>query len=543
MAADERGDGQESVTPARDLEAAESVNETVDRLPENDRSQLLPAFEPGCDGRPGHAGPAGEIGHREFVGPPLTKNLVRNFENLLVRHHLRSRHRHTTPEGAGKRSARSIDITDRGDTYTPVDLQGLPSLLRGPGVSEVVSLSSQCLGTVAPGCALVAALWGFAAAQDTPIIRDKRAGFVVSGISYALGPDAKVAGACPEGLTLNLAQAYARTPEGRQRPGEDDGDYERRVRHVARQLATLEGGENICMRPELADRDPNFRTVSRSDIPVPGFDLDGRDGAPADGAGACRHRDFTSPAGKGGVDNQFYRVVGCSASWQTTGPSNGFEVEMLSGSWGILIELGDVDSLVEDDHVTVGIHANADPLMLSPTREALSYATYAIEQDEGYRATTIGQIRGGVLTTDPVDIRLQSAVNSMRLDRPMRDARLEMTIHEDGSFEGFLGGYMPVEDMYNLQYGYRNGRTAGGELAPLNLRMRTANGAAFVLRHTCHGAYQALYDLADGHPDPETGQCTSISAQYRIEGVPAFVVDVDTESLNEELARNADASY
>ena len=79
--------------------------------------------------------------------------------------------------------------------------------------------------------------------------------------------------------------------------------------------------------------------------------------------------------------------------------------------------------------------------------------------------------------------------------------------------------------MYDMQYGYRNGKTAGGDPAPLRLRSGSANGAAFVLGHTCHGAYYALHQQADGHPDPETGAFTSISTQYRIEALPAFIVE------------------
>ena len=41
--------------------------------------------------------------------------------------------------------------------------------------------------------------------------------------------------------------------------------------------------------------------------------------------------------------------------------------------------------------------------------------------------------------------------------------------------------------------------------------------------------------LADGHRDPKTGQCTSISTQYRIKAIPAFVVDTPTQSVNEAL--------
>ena len=65
----------------------------------------------------------------------------------------------------------------------------------------------------------------------------------------------------------------------------------------------------------------------------------------------------------------------------------------------------------------------------------------------------------------------------------------------------------------------------------------SASGYAFTARHTCNGVYYALKQMADGHRDPATGQCTSISTQYRLKAIPAFVVKADTQSVNQDLAR------
>jgi hypothetical protein len=60
-------------------------------------------------------------------------------------------------------------------------------------------------------------------------------------------------------------------------------------------------------------------------------------------------------------------------------------------------------------------------------------------------------------------------------------------------------------------------------------------GRAAVLGHSCHGAYHALYQAADGHRDRATGRCTSISTQYRLRMAPAFVVEAMTNSVNSRL--------
>ncbi len=40
----------------------------------------------------------------------------------------------------------------------------------------------------------------------------------------------------------------------------------------------------------------------------------------------------------------------------------------------------------------------------------------------------------------------------------------------------------------------------------------------------CASEYKTFVMMADGDPDPETGQCTTISAAHRLVGIPAFVI-------------------
>lgn len=415
-------------------------------------------------------------------------------------------------------------------------MAGLMKMLTSAGVSTA---PRQRLAALFVLCASLSV--GCFADAETPFVQNGVAGFVLSDIKYALGPDAVKTGACPRGMSKNVAEIHAMTPQGKRRKGESEGDYSKRLETEASALSTAPDGKNLCMNPEAGGPDPHFHTMERSDFPVDGIDLDGVDSAAGGAAtpGACPHQDFIGPQGERGVDNQFFRVIGCTRSYQSTGPSNGFVVEMLTGSWGILLTLSGIDDLRNDDSVEVGLFASGDPIQLSPTREPLPYATYAMDQDPRFRAKTRGRIKEGVLTTDPVDVRFRNVINSLRLERPLRHARLRATISENGVLEGYLGGYAPVEEMYDLQFGFRNGKTVAGELAPLKLRLLTSNGAARVLGHTCTGIYYSLYKHADGDPDPQSGRCTSISVQYRIKAIPAFVVDVATESINSKLTEAA----
>ena len=367
------------------------------------------------------------------------------------------------------------------------------------------------------------------------VFRKGEGGFVVTEIAYGLGTEGK--DACPKGMTGGiraLIDAYAKTPAGQKQAGEEDERYERRM---ATAVNTTADGKNICMHPELAAADPTWHMVADGNVKAEGIDLDGQDSAPGKrpAAGTCAHQDFQGTHGERGIDNQYFRVVGCTTGFQSTGQGNGWQTEMYTGSWGVVVSLKGVDDLRNDGAVEVAIYANADPMQLSAARAALSYATYAAEQNPRYRAVTKGRIVNGVLTIDPVDVRFHNVVNSMTDDRVLRDARLRLTFTADGGMEGYLAGYTPVEDMYDVQYGARVSKNAKGELAPERLRVQTSVGRSGALGHSCQGAYHALYAAADGNRDPATGRCTSISTQYRIRMAPAFVVDRATQSVNAPL--------
>ncbi len=400
-----------------------------------------------------------------------------------------------------------------------------------------LSSAMRNLGAALGGFAVFGLSAASAADLQTNVFQNGEAAFIVSHIAYALSKDASETGACPDGMTQGNTELFSQTPEGRRHEGESDQDYAHRVSQGAQVLSTAPNGQNLCMNPEAGGPDPHFRTVTGKNVPADGIDLDGQDSRLGGKAApnTCAHDDFLGLHGERGIDNQFFRLVGCSKSFQSTGQSNTYEIAMYTGEWGILITLKGVNDLRNASNVEVGMYASADPIQLSPTREALPNATYAMDQDPRFRATAHGRIVNGVLTTDPVDVRFHWVVNSIHLERPLRNARLRMTFTPDGGLEGILAGYTPTEEMYDLQYGFRNGQDAAGNPANTRLISGSANGQARVLDHTCQGAYYAMKQLADGDRDPKTGQCTSISTQYRIKAIPAFVVDSATHSVNEVL--------
>jgi hypothetical protein len=381
------------------------------------------------------------------------------------------------------------------------------------------------------GAALVALSGATLAAEaQNNVFQDGKAGFVVSDIGYALSKDEQETGACPDGLSVgykNFGDAFVGKPDLKRQEGEVEDKY---LQRVFRSAMSDPDTQNLCHNPELGKPDPSWHTVTGKNVPVDGgIDLDGQDsratGKPA--AGTCAHEDFRGFNGE--------RGIGCTRSYQPTGSSIPWSIEMLTGAWGILITLSGVNDIRNDPDVEVGIYANADPIQLSPNRVPLPNATYAKDQDPRFRATTHGRIVNGVLTTDPVSVRFHKITNSIYLERNLDDARLRLTFTPDGGLEGYLAGYTPVNDLYNFEFSFGNGKDREGRPAPLQLINGSALGRAGTLGYTCNGAYYALTQLADGHRDMKTGQCTAISTQYRIKAIPAFVVDTQTKSINAAL--------
>ena len=176
-----------------------------------------------------------------------------------------------------------------------------------------------------------------AAAEPTGLVHEGKLGFVVTDFSYGLSTSRDAAVMCPKGLSLGPRDIFAATPEGQRRKDESDADYTRRLGVGAQPIMTAPTGENLCMNPEAGKPDPNLHPVS-GDVPVYGIDLDGRasrENGPAR-LGTCAHDDFRGVNGERGIDNQFFRAVGCTHTLAPGGQANDFGSQMLVGESGHL---------------------------------------------------------------------------------------------------------------------------------------------------------------------------------------------------------------
>jgi hypothetical protein len=256
-------------------------------------------------------------------------------------------------------------------------------------------------------------------------------------------------------------------------------------------------GEDVCRAPWAA-ADPQM-PVSVGKIGV-GLDLD-------HGQNACAHPEYTAPWGETGIDNGIARAFGCTDGYSEKGfAAHEVNYDMKTGEFTVLVEISDVDDPRNDDDVTVSVYSGADPTLASPDGDILPNATYWIHPDTLYHSSWKGKIVNGVVTTTGKhDVRLKySYVHGGAEGEVIRliDAGLRFEMKLDGTAEGFLGGYRDLAEVMNTS---------------------VSNSQQFYF-WTCDQMYYALMKNADGYPDPKTGQCTMISAAWRIKAVPAFIV-------------------
>jgi len=120
-----------------------------------------------------------------------------------------------------------------------------------------------------------------------------------------------------------------------------------------------------------------------------------------------------------------------------------------------------------------------------------------------YMVRTKGRIVDGVLITEPVPFaRMAMLQIQIPAERQMHDMVLRLKLKPEGA-EGLMGGYENLSTWWNIQS--KSPASDIGKYSPALL-------------------YQAAQRLADGYPDPATGQCTAISVAYEVEAVRALIV-------------------
>ncbi|HEY9216752.1 MAG TPA: hypothetical protein VIO94_01795, partial [Phenylobacterium sp.] len=222
---------------------------------------------------------------------------------------------------------------------------------------------------------------------------------------------------------------------------------------------------------------------------------------------------FISPTGERGIDNEFYRTLGC---WKTyRGPprkSSGalqFNDGMREGSWTVLIVVaGAGDDPMNDDDVSVGFYMGADKLVKDGNGDVARDYTFRIEPHRKFEGVLKGRVKAGrILTQATPEMWIRDPGYSRELQ--LLQAKADLTMQPDGSLKGYLGGYRPWETVY------RGWVAARGPVIEALTWVQLP------------GVYYALKRNADYSPTGPGGEKTHISSALRIEAVPAFVMAPD----------------
>jgi hypothetical protein len=355
----------------------------------------------------------------------------------------------------------------------------------------------RCPPLLVPLLAGVLAAGGAHAGPDEP--SGRTLSFVLGTFTHASNDD--VARDCPNGLNANSLDVYldSLAPAERTRLNTREG-------HVEIQRGIFGRKPNACTNPtDFAG--PAFRRPLKTvEGPVaPGLDLDGGDTTDNPAPGTCRHVNFTGSNGEAGVDNQWWRVMGCIKHYQDGANIQTYAHSIIrGGEISILIEVTGVDDARDDEAVGVSIYSSRDPVPLDAAGDVTSGGSLETHPDAYFHAHTTGRIQGGVLSSDPVDLHLQNKALILDTEWYVRAGRLRLEMQPDGRVQGLLAGYADVETFYEY------------------IRQSTP-GASRLGGYTCPGVYDKLRELADGYPGP-SGRCTAISVAYQVAGVPAFVI-------------------
>jgi hypothetical protein len=340
----------------------------------------------------------------------------------------------------------------------------------------------------------------------------KTLGFVVPSWATAMY-ETKYYDECPEGLAIGNDEIWWKGLSPKDRDKLTNGGLIEPVDPPRRPTAALRGPnkEDVCWNPTIV-KDPPLRVI-KGKIGL-GMNLDGtQDGAAT--ANTCKHEKFTSPDGQTKVDNQMYRLLGCIYGWRK---GNYIEAhadrERRDSSVGIiLIEVTGVDNEENDPEVSVAFYSTRDVLPKDSTGKILPFASYRVSDTPLYGAKAKGKIVNGVITSEPMDVRLPLYGHQIMGDMVFKELRLNLPakVAEDGAPTlGMVAGYYDFESFW--QYARR-------------LESVLVTG-----QWSCPALYVAAQEVADGFPDPKTGKCTAISTAMNIEALPAFVMHGDART-------------
>jgi hypothetical protein len=217
---------------------------------------------------------------------------------------------------------------------------------------------------------------------------------------------------------------------------------------------------------------------------------------------------FKGLKGERGIDNEYYRAIGCFKAWR--GPTReGHHAKyvndgMRDGRYSVLIVVsGNGADWRNDADVRVGFYVSKDKMVKDANGEIAHDYTFRINPDKRFQSVvTARTVNSVVETTSAADIVTRSLDG---LPLALKEGRLRFEIQPNEKLIGFIGGYRSIDDYYAEW-------AAGGSIFELTMHI---NIPAY---------WYALQRSADGVFNLEMGRYTAISSAFRYYAVPALVV-------------------
>lgn len=323
-------------------------------------------------------------------------------------------------------------------------------------------------------------------------------GYVVSYFWHAMPLDAAEL-ECPQGFAQppkpsdykDLEPFKSMDPAELQRISENQQE---RIKYMRFRGPTK---ADMCKQPWL---EPNRTMPIGQNRRLNGIDLDGGKAIPG-----CAHGDMVSPDGRAGIDNQYSRVMTCIARRRPGGGMREFYTEAIrNGDYTLLIQLSGVDDLKQDDDIELLV-TTSDDLMTKTAdgKNVVQNLSFTPTFNPAYTTRFKGRIVDGFVLTDRQDMHVPAARIPNQAEVTYRNATLRLQIQADGTLKGVLGGYLKIADAF-MRQDPSTEQVAGP--------------------FSCPAFYNALVSMADAEPDSQSGKCTSLSAGWEIEAVPAFLV-------------------
>lgn len=244
---------------------------------------------------------------------------------------------------------------------------------------------------------------------------------------------------------------------------------------------------------------------------APGMNLDGK--VDAD--------DFVNADGEKGIDNQFYRGIGCIESYRGKDAFNNFwDIrQLLEGTHNrMLFEITELDSLENDPEVIVTMYRGMHLLLRDAAGTTIGFkgipgGTQKLDTRWGkkYIQRYKGKIENGILITEPGPYVFPWQTFNSPTELKVNAMRTQLKLTPEYA-EGLLGGYLDFTSFHRRK-----------------LRSESLHHQSYG-RNPSALLYQNLQQIADGPVNPETGKRDSVSSALVTRWAQVYVIRPDDKT-------------